>query len=330
LSKMKSYHNPKEAPCMRGPRKALSMKYDWREVTVTIILLASMLTAMNSTITSVKADPIAELSVQVSSNVLRAGSNNTVTMQVRGIGDLLSNLDVSLNLSPPLVMFGDNHWRRNSFGPGDSMTADLTVFAPVSAAGSSYQATLTGVYKQAGQTVYSQETHTIGFLVRGWIDLVIYDIEVSPFPVGPGTAVTVSGSLLNRGVISALFTNLTIQPNPSLMLGPDSASYIGQLDPNAPAPFSISALVKSGTSNGQYSLTLIVQYQDDLHQNQQYQTAVSVEVSNEVTQTETATGPSGPIGMILDNWLYLLGLMILIIIVLVVVRVRKRHRQESA
>lgn len=329
MSKMKYYHNSKEAACVGSPRKALTMKHRWREIAATLILVATILTTMNSALATVTADPIAELSIQVSSNVLRAGSNNTVTMQIQGIGDLLSNLDVSLNLSPPLVMFGDNHWRRDSFGPGDSMTVDLTIFAPVSAAGNSYQATLTGVYKEAGQTVYSQETHTIGLIVRGWIDLVIYDIGVNPSPVGPGTAVTISGSLLNRGVISALFTNLTIQPDPSLILSSDSVSYIGQLDPNAPAPFSVSALVKPGTSNGQYSLALIVQYQDDLHQSQQYQTPVVIQVSNEVTQTETTTGPAGPIGMILDYGLYLFALIILIIIVLVVVRARKRHKQES-
>jgi uncharacterized membrane protein len=327
---MKSYHNSKEAACLGEARKAPRMKHDWREISAIIILLATILSATNFTLMTAKADPIAELSVQVSSNVLRAGSNNTVTMQIQGIGDLLSNLDVSLNLSPPLVMFGDNHWRRNSFGPGDSLTVDMTIFAPVSAAGNSYQATVTGVYKQAGQTVYSQETHTVGFIVRGWIDLVIYDVEVSPFPVGPGTAVTVTGSLLNRGVISALFTNLTIQQEPSLTLSSDSVSYIGQLDPNAPAPFSVSALVNPSTSNGQYAITLIVQYQDDLHQNQQYQTTVTVDVSNEVTQTTTSTGPVGPVGMIMSYGLYLLALIILIIVILIVVRVRKRHRQGSA
>ena len=294
-----------------------------------LVLLMTPLSATSILSITVRADPIAQLSVEVSENVLRAGSNNTVTMTVRGVGKLVSNLDVSLALPSSLVLFGDNHWHRSSFATGDSMVVTLVIFAQASAAGGSYQATVNGVYKEAGETTYSQETHTIGFLVRGWIDMVIYDLSVTPSLVGPGSTVTISGSLLNRGVTSAMFTNLTIKAANPLVVTSQSNSYLGQVDPNAPAPFSLSADIAPTTADGRYDITLIVYYQDDFHQNQQTSASLSFDVSSAVTEVQTTTGPTGPIALILSYSQYLLALVILIVLVLIVRRLRKRPKPSK-
>jgi len=268
------------------------------------------------------ADPVSELSVQTSANVLQAGSNNTIVMSIQGIGKLLSNLDVSLTLPPPLVLFGDNHWRRSSFGPGDSIMVTLMIFAPASAAGNSYQATVSGLYKEAGETTYSEESHTIGFLVRGWIDIVIYDMSVTPSPTGPGSTVTISGSLLNRGIIAAMFTNITIKPAPPLIVTSQSVSYLGQLDPNAPAPFSLSANIEPTTHDGRYDATLIVYYQDDLHINKQADIHVVIDISSAATITQTGVR-EGPLSSLLENTQFLLGLVILIVLALILALIRR-------
>jgi hypothetical protein len=199
------------------------------------------------------------------------------------------------------------------------------IFAPASAAGSSYQATLTGLYKEAGETTYSQETHTVGFLVRGWIDLVIYDLSVTPSPVGQGSAVEVSGSLLNRGITSAMFTNLTIKPVAPLVVSSESSTYMGQVDANAPAPFSLSAGIAPDAADGTYTITLIVYYQDDLHQNQQAQSSITIEISHTAIQTETVTKPTGPVASIMEYSQYLIILVIVIIAILLYRRFRKKH-----
>ena len=294
-------------------------------ITPALLLLLTLLSATSTLFHAVSADPVAELSVEVSANVLRAGSNNTIIMRIRGVGKLVSNLDVSLNLPSSLVLFGDNHWRRTSFGPGDHFDVTLVIFAQASAAGSSYQATVNGVYKEAGETSYSQETHTIGFLVRGWIDMVVYDLSVTPSPAGPGSTVTISGSLLNRGVTSAMFTNLTIKPAKSLVLTSQSSSYMGQVDPNAPAPFGLSAQIEPTTPDGRYDVTLIVYYQDDFHTDQQTESSVSIDVSSAATQTQTTTRQTGPISLLLDYSQYVLGLIVLVVLILIARRLRRRR-----
>ena len=302
---------------MRGTKRSL----------VALIVILVVLLAISQTPRTIRADPVSELSVQVSANTLRAGSNNTVTLQVQGIGKLLANLDVALTLPSPLVLFGDNHWRRSGFGPGDTIEAPLMIFAPASAAGSSYQATVTGLYKEAGETTYSQESHTVGFLVRGWIDLVIYDLLVTPSPVSPGSPVEISGSLLNRGVTSAMFTNLTINPAAPLIVSSESATYMGQVDANAPAPFSLTAKIDPDTADGMYTVTLVVYYQDDLHLNQRSESSLRIEVSRTATQTQTVTAPSGPMTIILEYAQYLI---LLLIIIGAALFIRRRRRKGSS
>lgn len=300
-----------------------------RRLAIAFALLVTLLSVASPYLHLVQADPVSELSVQVTANVLRAGSNNTITMHIGGIGKLLSNLDVSLTLPSPLVLFGDNHWRRSSFGPGDTIDAALMIFAPATAAGNSYQATVNGLYKEAGETTYNQESHTVGLLVRGWIDLVIYDMSVTPSPAGPGSTVSISGSLLNRGITSAMFTNLTITPQSPLIVSSASVSYMGQVDPNAPAPFSLTADIDPGTADGRYPVTLVVYYQDDLHQNQQVETSFFIDVSHEAIQTQTTTGQTGIVASVIDYAQYLILLVIIVVVVLLVRRFRKK-RSNSA
>lgn len=288
------------------------------------ILLLTLMTA--DLMPDASADPVSELSIHSSSNTLRAGSNNTVTMEVVGIGKLLSNLDVSLTLPQPLVLFGDNHWRRSNFGPGETIRLELMIFAPASAAGNSYQATVTGVYKEAGETTYSQESHTIGFLVRGWIDIVIYDLTVTPDPVSPGSTVTVSGSLLNRGVTAAMFTNITIEPQPPLIVTLQGVSYLGQLDPNAPAPFSVAADVDPAAADGTYSIRLAVYYQDDLHMDQRTEATLSFEVSSAVTQPQPTQRSTDALTVLMSNLEYVVAIVVVVAVTAIVVRRRRARR----
>jgi len=292
----------------------------WLAAVLLLTLVAAGLIPHAST------DPVSELSIQTSSNTLRAGSNNTVTMEVVGIGKLLSNLDVSLSLPQPLVLFGDNHWRRSSFGPGQTIRVELMIFAPASAAGNSYQATVTAVYKEAGETTYSQESHTIGFLVRGWIDIVIYDLTVTPDPVGPGSTLTVSGSLLNRGVTAAMFTNITIEPQSPLIVTLQGVSYLGQLDPNAPAPFSVAADVDPAAADGTYNIKLGVYYQDDLHMDQRAEATLSFKVSSAVTHPQPTQRQTDALSVLMSNLEYVAVIVVVAALTAIVLRRRRARR----
>lgn len=293
-----------------------------------IVLLLIVGGAYGTSLLTVSADPSSELGVEISNHVFFAGTNNTVTLRVWNRGKYLSNLDVSINVPPPLALFGDSRWIRATFKGGDTIEETLTIFAPNSAAGQTLQISVTAVYKEAGEDTFSNETHLLGVLVRGWIDLIVYELTVDPDPVVAGRSVTISGNVLNRGIIAAMFTNVTIEGAEYLELSSQSVSYIGQVDPNAPAPFSITVFVRPTAPEASLPLTVLVNYRNDLHETLTYK------VSTQVQVIKTAPPPPGPQQKsILDLLLgeYLLPFLSLVVVFLgaAAILIRRRRRKQT-
>jgi len=268
------------------------------------------------------------LSVVTSGTVLAASRNNTLGMEISNVGKYVRELDVALTIPTPLVLFGDNHWIRSSFAPGDMIRANLTIFAPSSAAGTSLQGSVVAVYKVIGETVQSSETHAISFLVRGWIDIKVYEVTVSPDPALPGSEIAISGNLLNRGVIAAMYANVTVAADQPLVDGSIKPTYVGQVDPNAPAPFSVTALVDSAATEGQYQGTILVYYRDDLQLDHSIAIPFGFAVVYELPKTQTAR--TSITDQLLSSQLLPLGLAVVIVLVIVGAYIRRRRKAPEA
>jgi len=292
-----------------------------------VVLIAAIILSAVLRITPVAQGYSANLSVSISQNVLEASRNSTLTMEIVNVGKYLKELDVALTIPPPLVLFGDNHWIRPSFAYGDAIRANLTVFAPSSAAGMTSQGSVVAVYKVIGETTPTTETHVASFLVRGWIDLQAYEITVDPNPALPGSEITISGNLLNRGVISAMYANVSAVPDQPLVAGSIKPTYVGQIDPNAPAPFSLTAIVDPNTAAGSYSLTIQVFYRDDLQADHLVNILIGLSVVSELPSTQTT--PPSITEQVLSNQMLLLALGVVIILIIVVVYVRRRRKAQE-
>jgi hypothetical protein len=264
------------------------------------------------------------LSVASSGTVLVASRNNTLTIDITNVGKYLKDFDVALTIPPPLVLFGDNHWIRYSFAPGESIHADLTVFAPSSAAGTTPQGSVVALYKAAGETTLTTENHAVSFLVRGWIEIAVYEITVDPDPVLPGQEVTISGNILNRGVVSAMYTNVTVDAGETFVQGSVQPTYVGQVDPNAPAPFSVTAIVDSTSREGIHEATISVYYVDDLQFNHVVRIPTTFAVVLELPTTATARTDIA--SQLLSVPFLALGLGVVIVLVVVAIYLRRRRR----
>jgi hypothetical protein len=285
-----------------------------------LLALIGLVALSPLTISSHAAAP-ANLSITSSTNVFVASTNSTLLLEIMNVGNYLKELDVALTVPSPLVLFGDNHWIRSSFAHGDAIRANLTVFAPSSAAGTTVQGSIVAQYKAAGETTVSSETHAISFLVRGWIDLTVYEVTVDPDPALPGSEITISGNILNRGVVPAMYANVTLAADPPLVEDSVKPTYVGEVDANAPAPFSVTVSVDSGANAGSYQASVLVFYRDDLQADHIITIPVSFNVVSELPKT-TAGSPT--ITSQLSNPLLLLGVAAVIALLAVAVYLRRR------
>jgi uncharacterized membrane protein len=293
-----------------------------------IIILAVLVVAIAASGVRVAHASSANLSVASSGTVLVAARNNTLTINITNVGKYLKDFDITLTIPPPLVLFGDNHWIRPSFSPGESINANLTVFAPSSAAGTTQQGSVVALYKAIGEATLTTENHAISFLVRGWIDIAVYEITVDPELVLPGQEVTISGNILNRGVVSAMYTNVTVDSDETFVQGSVQPTYVGEVDPNAPAPFSVTATVDSSAREGTHEATVSVYYTDDLQFNHVIKIPITFTVVLELPTT--ATTRTDIVSQLLSVPFIALGIGVIIVLVVVAIYLHRRRRSEDS
>jgi hypothetical protein len=173
------------------------------------------------------------------------------------------DVDIQVSLPAPLVLVGTGgHWHYDSIQYGQSVTLTFPVYVPSSSAGSSYQGTVTGTYKQLGDVSYTQETHLLAVSVTGYINLVVYGISITPSEISQGGNTTISGNILNNGNLASYEANVTVE-SPSIVPGPQNSVFVGEVDPNIPRPFSVLIVFKSNVTPGNYTITVSVSASDE-------------------------------------------------------------------
>jgi len=260
--------------------------------------------------------------------------NNTVAIVMRNVREDLYDVTIKLDMPSPLVVLGGNRWWFSSVLKGQTVTIVPVIFAPKSAVGSSFSAILEANYKELGQVFFTSETHSLGFAVYGYIKMIVYGLSIEPQIVGPGSSITVSGNVLNQGNVPAMFTNVTIMPKRPFVVRSDGVSYLGQVDPNSPAPFSLTTALDPETKPGDYTVTLLVTYQDDRLLPQSYSTSGTIQVSTVVERPTRAVGTPRTQGgegaaLKIPEWAYVVVAVLVAILLLYVRSRRSRARAQT-
>jgi hypothetical protein len=235
-----------------------------REVCLPLLLIALLVAvAILSLGREITAQTVPKLEVHVTGTSLVAGKNNTIEIQIVNNYERLFDFHVMITVPPPVTILGDSHWRFDAFPQGTSKNLTTTIFPPVSMIGGTITGSIALTYKRLGYTSYNTETHTVGFVIHGWIRMILYGLETIPSGVTRGSVVTISGNLLNEGNVAATHTNVTLLTRYPLIPTLESTIYVGQVDPGSPAPFSVAARVDPNASLGEYSVDLKVTFMDD-------------------------------------------------------------------
>jgi hypothetical protein len=288
---------------------ALSKLRNWTTLALLVLLLAP--------VGVVQGQTSAQLTVTVTGQTLTAGFNNNVTITVTNTytsysiypSGAIYDVDLAVTVPAPLQMVGDNHWHYDSIGLKQSVRISFQVYAPTSAIGTSYVGSITVTYRAPGNISYTQESHSIGFAIQGWVKLVLYGIQVTPSSTTSGGNATVSGNLLNSGNLAAYNANVTVQGE-ALAAGAATSVFLGEIDPNIPRPFSLLVTYKKNLTEGPYSLIIAVSAIDTNRPAYPYsiQSTASIEITKPAVPTRTQPRQAGGvIGIIFEILRFLYG-----------------------
>ena len=151
---------------------------------------------------------------------------------------------------------------------------------------------------------------------------------MDPDPVLPGQEITISGSILNRGVIAAMYANVTMDAGNTFAEGSVKPTYVGEIDPNAPAPFSVTAVVDPTASEGTHEATISVYFKDDVQIDHAILVPISFTVASTVPTTETTK--ASITSELLSNQVFIVGLLTIIILATVGIYLRGRRRRMDS
>jgi len=241
---------------------------------------------------------LTNLLVSISGSEITGGYTNNVTFTLTNNGTVtISIMDAALTLPQPMFGIGSNKWRFTDILPNKSAKINVQIFSPASAIGNAYQGTLSLNYiDKYGNS--KTDTHAIGFYIRGIINLVVYGAVAFPSPAFAGDNVTVTANLLNKGNVAAMYTNVSAVEKHPWIIGAESVNYLGQIDPNSPAPFSIVVYIDSTAKDGTFPLNLLITYQDERYTTHSFTTPVSVRVL-----PATAKPRPQPWGLRISDWI---------------------------
>ncbi len=254
--------------------------------------------------------------VTVIGQTLTAGFNNNVTMAVAYSMSPYSSasaydVDLAVSIPTPLQMLGDGHWHYDSMVPGQSAAVGFEIYAPIGAIGDSYEGSVTLTYRELGDISYTEETHSVSFSVHGWINLVLYGIQITSTAAVPGGNATISGNLLNKGNIAAYNANVTVESE-AIAQGTTASVFLGEVDANIPRPFSLLVNFRKNLADGNYSIVVKVSAVDTNMPASPYsvQQASQLQIKKTVTQLPSGLqrGSGGPMETIFEILRILYGL----------------------
>jgi hypothetical protein len=227
------------------------------------------------------------LEMTLSNDRLRAGYDNQLNITVKNDGDVaLSALEFSFSVPAPLISEGKSQWSLNYLQAGGSFSIPVVVYVPSSSIGNTYNSGLTASCRDDyGQS--QTYNFAVGLIIVGNVELSVYSNAVKPQLVGNGSKVEITTTLLNRGTVPALYVNASILPNAILDLTSESSAYIGDVDENSQAPFTVAANVSKDTPTGSYPVTLRIYYRNDQNVDNSFDFTFNLQVLSD-SKTETA------------------------------------------
>lgn len=280
----------------------------------TIAVVAALLLLMPFGI--VQGASSTHFAVTVIGQTLTAGFNNNVTATVAYSMSAYSSasaydVDLAVSIPTPLQMSGDGHWHYDSIVPGQSVAAGFEIYAPTAAIGDSYEGSVTLTYRELGDISYTEETHSVSFSVHGWINLVLYSIQITSTAAVPGGNATISGNLLNKGNIAAYNANVTVESE-AIAQGTTASVFLGEVDANIPRPFSLLVNFRKNLADGNYSIVVRVSAVDTNMPASPYsvQQASQLQIKKAATQPPSGfqPGTGGPMETIFEILRVLYGL----------------------
>lgn len=264
------------------------------------------------------------ISVSELSDYVTTGVPSRVELQVNNTGlEPIYDPSFSLTTTSPLFVSQNSTFTitGGKINPGSGIVYESMISSGPSAAVGVYGGTLTVSYTNEFGVASSQSA-LVSFTLAGKIVMVVQGEVVTQ---SSDSNLTVSGTLLNEGTVSAYYATAVgsvgnSAPNEAL------STYVGEVDVNTPVPFTVTVPYTTGNSPSTANVTLLINYQDSFGRNLTYvsSTPTSLLSASQLSAQSSSTQTANKPGARFSGSGLIFLVLIVIIIVLAVIAFRRR------
>ncbi len=269
------------------------------------------------------------LEMSLVNNRLKAGYDNQLNITVRNNGKVaFSDLQFSVTIPAPLVVTDKNQWTLNYLDEDGSYSIPVQIFVPSSSIGSTYSG---GLAVSCRDDYGTSQTYNfpVGLIIVGNLEMNAYDSSVKPLLATNGSKVEITMTLLNKGTVLARYVNASILSNAILVLTPESAAYVGDVEENSQTPFTLAVNVSSMAQTGTYPVTVRISYRNDQNIDDSFDVTVYVHVDT----TKFSGKSEGTLGfpdMLSQTGAILVTIVMASAIIMILYRKQSRKSNQKA
>ena len=213
-------------------------------------------------------DWLSPFSITVPDNILLAGRVTSPSIDIKNTGDnSIHDMKIELQFPtlqsafPIFLNSGNAIWEYSRLNSGESLLLDPEIFSALSSSDTSFVVQIKISYLDEHGFPHT-EVRSVGFTVRGMIDLTYNSVEFSLLVIPAGANATIVGNLLNQGNDDAKFLTISILNSDDVIVNSESSQYIGEIDEDGLIPFSLKFAVDDSSNDGFTSITIVVNYED--------------------------------------------------------------------
>jgi hypothetical protein len=292
--------------------------------------------------TTTYESPVANFSANVIpiKTSLNVGEQGNVSFQVINSGSTtVYSPSLSITASSPLVVVANSTYSNPmlTIVPGGSVTYEATLDSSPSSTPGSYSGEITVSFADDQGDRYNK-TFSVGFTLTGTVEIIVQDATVSQ-----GTSnLTVSGTLLNEGTASAYYASIAGHTSAASSKSGSTSSrgnnigastYIGEIDPNTPVPFSTTVPYTPTENSTKATVELVISYLNNFGTNSTITLGIPttlLSISSLLVSSDGSTSPTASSGgqTLVTIVFYVIIAIVVVAAVAGAVLVRRMRRQQ--
>jgi len=222
--------------------------------------------------------PPNKVAIGLSSNEITIGQLQNDSLKIiNNDSSSISNVSLTLTATSPLTLIGnDGYYSIGSIGAMKNASIPISLYITSQTDVATLNAQLSYVLNGQPYSV----SRSLSLLSPGYVNITNTGTTQLPDVATPGSVVSLTGTLLNTGSISASAVTLITHSVSGISILGENSTFLGSIGTYSPTAFTLSVTLGKNIKPGTYEVPITVSYINNLNQKENELIEIPISVSS--------------------------------------------------